>query len=44
MSDYRAYIIGIDGHRFVRAEFFSNHPDDATAKAAAKKLIAGHVV
>jgi len=44
MSDYRAYIIGIDGHRFVRAEFFSNHPDDATAKAAAKKLIDGHDV
>jgi hypothetical protein len=44
MPVYRAYIIGIDGHRFVRAELFGNHPDDAAAIAAAKKLIDGHDV
>jgi hypothetical protein len=45
MPDYRVYIIGdIDGHRFTRAKFLSNHPDDATAIAAAKKLIDGHDV
>jgi hypothetical protein len=44
MPDYRAYILNIDGHRFIRAEFLSNHPDDATALIAAKKLIEGHDV
>ena len=23
--DYRAYIMGIDGHRFMKAEFLNNH-------------------
>jgi hypothetical protein len=45
MADYRAYILGIDGHRFVWVEsFLSNHPDDAAALIAAKKLIDGHDV
>jgi hypothetical protein len=30
MPDYRAYIIGDDGH-FASVEFLRNHPDDATA-------------
>jgi hypothetical protein len=45
MRDYRAYIFGIDGHRFLRvAEFLSNHPDDATALEASKLLVDGHDV
>jgi hypothetical protein len=45
VPDYRAYILGIDGHRFVFVEgFLSNHLDDAAALAAAKKLIDGHDV
>ena len=45
MRDYRAYILGIDGHRFIKAAgFLSDHPDDATALAAAKQLIDGHDV
>jgi hypothetical protein len=43
--DYRAYIIDIDGHRFLKAaRFLSDHPDDATAIAAAKTLVEGHDV
>jgi hypothetical protein len=30
MPDYRAYVVGIDGH-FVRVEFLHSHPDDAAA-------------
>jgi hypothetical protein len=45
MSDYRAYIIGIDGHRFIKADqFMSNHPDDATAMKAAEQLVDGYDV
>jgi hypothetical protein len=45
MPDYRAYILGEEGHRFVRvAEFSKDHADDATALLAAKKLIDGHDV
>jgi hypothetical protein len=45
MRDYRAYILGIDGHRFVRVkEFLNDQPDDATALSAAKKLADGHEV
>ena len=45
MRDYRAYILGIDGHRFVRVkEFSSGHPDDEAALSAAKQLIDGHDV
>jgi hypothetical protein len=45
MRDYRAYILGIDGHRFIKvAGFLSDHPDDATAMAAAKQLVDGHDV
>jgi hypothetical protein len=43
VPDYRAYILGIDGHRFVFVkDFLSNHLDDAAALTAAKKLIDGH--
>ncbi|MGZ5870532.1 MAG: hypothetical protein ACXWKP_00275 [Bradyrhizobium sp.] len=43
--DYRAYILGIDGHRFVRVEkFLSDHPDDEAAMSAAKQLTDGHEV
>lgn len=45
MRDYRAYILGIDGHRFIKAKEFSNHyPDDAAALKAAQKLADGHEV
>jgi hypothetical protein len=45
MPDYRAYILGSEGYRFLRvAEFLRDHTDDTTALLAAKKLIAGHDV
>jgi hypothetical protein len=45
MPDYRAYILGGGGHRFLRAiEFSRDHADDATALLAAKQLINGHDV
>jgi hypothetical protein len=45
MPDYRAYILGGEGHRFVRvAEFLRDHADDAAALLAAKQLIDGHDV
>jgi hypothetical protein len=45
MRDYRAYILGIDGHRFIRVEdFLSDHPDDAAALNAAKQLTDKHDV
>jgi hypothetical protein len=45
MPDYRAYILGGEGRRFLRvAEFSRDHADDATALCAAKKLIDGHDV
>jgi len=45
MRDYRAYILGINGHRFIWAEdFLSNHPDDAAALDAAKQLTDKHDV
>ena len=42
MADYRAYIIGQDGH-FVRAIQLVC-PDDDTAKEYAKQLVNGHDV
>jgi hypothetical protein len=40
MSDYRAYIVGIDGQfNSVITEFAHNHPDDAAAIEAAKQLV-----
>lgn len=45
MRDYRAYILGIDGHRFIKVkDFLSDQPDDAAALGAAKKLVDGHDV
>jgi len=45
MRDYRAYILGIDGHRFVKVkDFASDQPDDVAALSAAKKLVDGHDV
>ena len=45
MREYRAYIFGIDGHRFAWAkDFVTNHPDDAAALEAAKRLADNHDV
>jgi hypothetical protein len=45
MRDYRAYILGFDGHRFIQVEaFLSDHPDDAAALKAAKLLTDKHDV
>jgi hypothetical protein len=45
MGDYRAYILGIDGHRFVWAEDFPNdHPHDGAAMDAARQLSEKHDV
>jgi len=45
MRDYRAYILGVDGHRFVWVEnFLTDHPNDATALEAARQLIDKHDV
>ena len=45
MSNYRAYIFGKDGHRFLKIpEFCSDHRDDATAMKAARRLVDGHDV
>ncbi len=45
MRDYRAYILGIDGHRFMKVkDFLSDQPDDAAALSAAKRLVDGHDV
>jgi hypothetical protein len=45
MRDYRAYILGIDGHRFVKVkDFLSDQPDDAAALSAAKPFAHGHEV
>ena len=43
MPDYRAYIIGLDGH-FIRVEFLSKHADDASAIEAARQIVDGHDV
>jgi hypothetical protein len=43
--DYRAYILNIDGHRFVWAKEFSNsYPNDAAALNVAKQLTDKHDV
>jgi hypothetical protein len=40
MSDYRVYILGREGHGFLRVTAFSSDPaDDATALCGAKKLV-----
>ena len=45
MGDYRAYILGIDGHRFIKAkDFLGDQPNDAAAMTAAKQLLDGHDV
>jgi hypothetical protein len=45
MRDYRAYILGIDGHRYIRVEkFLRDHPDDDAAVNAAKQLTDKHDV
>ena len=45
MRDYRAYILGIDGHRFVWAkDYVADHPNDAAALSAAKGLSDKHDV
>jgi hypothetical protein len=45
MPDYRAYIVGIEGHfDSIRIEFLHNHPDDTTAIEAAKQLVDGQEI
>jgi hypothetical protein len=45
MREYRAYILEIDGERFVKVDgFLCDHPNDSTAVQAAKKLSNTHVV
>jgi hypothetical protein len=45
MRDYRAYILGIDGHRFIRVkDFLSDYQDDGAALNAAKQLTDKHEV
>jgi hypothetical protein len=45
MPDYRAYILGRPGHRFLKVtEFSGDHADDAAALREAKKLIDGYDV
>jgi hypothetical protein len=43
MPNYRAYIIGEDGH-FLGAEILSECADDEAAEKAAQKLVNGHDV
>jgi hypothetical protein len=43
MPDYRAYIIGQDGH-FLGAEILSECADDEAAEKAAQNLVRGHDV
>jgi hypothetical protein len=40
MAEYRAYIIGVDGHFVGAVELFC--PDDDAAKEYAKQLVDGH--
>jgi hypothetical protein len=45
MRDYRAYILGAGGRRFIKVEdFATDQPDDAAALNAAKQLVDGHDV
>ena len=45
MREYRAYILDIDGRRFIRVkDFLSGLPDDTAALSAAKQLVDGHDV
>ena len=45
MRDYRAYILGIDGHRFIRVkDFLTDYRDDDAALNAAKQLADKHGV
>ncbi len=42
MSDYRAYIFGKDGHRFLKIpEFLSDHPNATAAVEAAQEFMDG---
>ncbi len=45
MGEYRAYILGIEGHRFVLVKDFPiDFSDDAAALSAAKRLTDSHDV
>jgi hypothetical protein len=45
MLDYRAYILNIDGHRFLKSSRFpSEFPDDTAALEAARCLVAGYEI
>ena len=42
LPKYRAFLLDIDGYLFIQAaQFSSDHPDDCTAIAAAKRLVKG---
>jgi hypothetical protein len=39
MHDYRAYVFGVDGHRFIRVkDFLNNYPDDGSALKVAQRF------
>ncbi|OSI19540.1 hypothetical protein BST63_00270 [Bradyrhizobium canariense] len=42
MGEYRAYVIGADGHIQLRVDLVV--PDEATARKSAKQLVNGHAV
>ena len=42
MGEYRAYVIGADGHIVVRVDLVV--PDETTARTRAKQLVNGHAV
>lgn len=45
MREYRAYVFGTDGHRFLKLDqFASDYPDDAAAMKAAERFVEGHDV
>ena len=45
MRDYRAYIFGVDNHRYQKvAQFVRDHADDLAAMKAAEQLVDGHDV
>ena len=43
MRNYRAYIFGVDGHRYQKVpQFASDHAGDLAAIKAAEQLVDGH--
>ena len=45
MRNYRAYVLGMDSHRYRQiAQFASDHASDLSAMKAAEQLVDGHDV